>query len=63
MTIPDVTASISLPRWNTHAIHASKDGFTICRADHLDIEGSYRYFSEVHQENADRLQLDFKVCI
>ncbi|TFK75375.1 hypothetical protein BDN72DRAFT_832240 [Pluteus cervinus] len=57
--IPDPSLSLSLPRWNTHALHAPADGNTLGKLGTLRINGSYQYFAEVREEYVEQLKLDF----
>lgn len=59
--IPDVSLKLSLPRWNTNALHAPKEGNTLARLGPSHIDGSYLYFSEVHEEHIEQLALTIKV--
>lgn len=59
--MPDLVANFSLPKWSTHALNAGKEGINLFKTKLLNIEGSYRYFSEVHTENVEQLKLDFDV--
>lgn len=58
---PDVSFSLSLPRWNTNALHAPKKGNHLAKVRSLRLEGSYQYFSEVRKENVEQLKLKFMV--
>ncbi|KAK7057149.1 hypothetical protein R3P38DRAFT_1162521 [Favolaschia claudopus] len=55
--IPEVAVNISLPRWNTWALHAPKDGHSIGKARLLKLDGFFQYFSEVRNEHVERLKL------
>ena len=57
---PDLVASFSLPRWNTHASHRKTEA-NVFKSSTINIVGSYRYFSEVLAENVEQLRLDFDV--
>lgn len=56
-----IVLNLALPRWNTHATHASADGNTIGRLGTLKLNGSYQYFSEVRPEFVEQLKLNFVV--
>ncbi|EAU91786.1 hypothetical protein CC1G_04554 [Coprinopsis cinerea okayama7 len=58
---PDVSFNLSVPRWSTHALHAPRGGYSILKADALHLEGSYRYYGEVHEEHVDQLKLDIQL--
>ncbi|KAF7361830.1 hypothetical protein MVEN_00527500 [Mycena venus] len=55
--IPDVSLNLSLPRWNTWALHAPKDGNSIAKVRILKLDGFFRYFSEVRDDNVEQLKL------
>lgn len=57
LDVPNVSLKLSLPRWNTNALHAPKDGNTLAKVGSFRLEGSYMYFAEVHEEHIERLQL------
>ncbi|KAF9070624.1 hypothetical protein BDP27DRAFT_1401949 [Rhodocollybia butyracea] len=59
--MPDASLKLSLPRWNTNALHAPKEGNTLARLGPSRIDGSYLYFSEVHEEHIEQLALAIKV--
>jgi hypothetical protein len=60
--LPDVSLNLSLPRWNTWALHAPKDGSSIAKVRVLKADGFYRYFSEVRDDNVEQLKLTITVC-
>ncbi|KIL66260.1 hypothetical protein M378DRAFT_192008 [Amanita muscaria Koide BX008] len=55
--VPDPLLKMSLPRWNTNALHAPKSGNTLGRAVSVRLDGSYLYFSQVKDDHVDQLQL------
>ncbi|KAF7376210.1 hypothetical protein MSAN_00036100 [Mycena sanguinolenta] len=55
--IPDVAIDLSLPRWNTWALHAPPDGNSIAKARVMKIDGFFRYFSEVRDDTVEQLKL------
>ncbi|KAF5370617.1 hypothetical protein D9758_002040 [Tetrapyrgos nigripes] len=57
--IPNVSINLSLPRWNTNALHAPKEGNNLANIGSFSIDGSYLYYSEVHQDNVEQLKLAF----
>ncbi|KAJ7045588.1 hypothetical protein C8F04DRAFT_939778 [Mycena alexandri] len=59
--IPDVSLNLSLPRWNTWALHAPKDGSSIAKIRVLRADGFYRYFSEVREDHIEQLKLSLTV--
>jgi hypothetical protein len=60
---PDTTFVLSLPRWNTNALHAPKEGNTLGRARSIRLEGSYLYFSQVRDDNVEQLHLKLTVSL
>ncbi|KAJ7096249.1 hypothetical protein C8R44DRAFT_371827 [Mycena epipterygia] len=59
--IPDVTLNLSLPRWNTWALHAPRDGSSLAKVRILRADGFYRYFSEVRDDHVEQLKLTLTV--
>lgn len=57
----DASLTLSVPRWNTHALHAPQQGNSIGSAGSFRIDASYRYFAEVREDNVEQLRLDFSV--
>ncbi|KAF5386043.1 hypothetical protein D9615_002215 [Tricholomella constricta] len=57
----DVSASLSLPRWNTNALHAPKEGNSLANIHFFRIDGSYEYFAEVWETYVEQLKLNFTV--
>ncbi|KAK0212569.1 hypothetical protein DFS33DRAFT_1370154 [Desarmillaria ectypa] len=57
---PNVSLTLSLPRWHTHALHAPEDGNHIGVLD-LQLDGSYRYFADVREDNIEQLKLVFSI--
>ncbi|KAF8161147.1 hypothetical protein B0H34DRAFT_654233 [Crassisporium funariophilum] len=55
---PDLLVDFSLPRWNTHALHAPKKGINLFKTKLLNLEGSYLYFAEAREEHVEQLKLD-----
>ncbi|SJK97794.1 uncharacterized protein ARMOST_01049 [Armillaria ostoyae] len=60
MEAPSVSLTLSLPRWHTHALHAPVDGNHIAALD-LQLDGSYRYFADVREDNIEQLKLVFSI--
>jgi hypothetical protein len=60
--VPDLEFNLSLPRWNTHALHAPQQGNNLGTAVFFRLDASYRYFAEVREEHVEHLTLDFAVC-
>ncbi|KAF6761220.1 hypothetical protein DFP72DRAFT_34729 [Ephemerocybe angulata] len=61
LSAPGLAATISVPRWNTYALHAPKDGHSFLQSAVLEVSGSYRYHSETREDCVDQLKLDFKL--
>ncbi|KAJ7084454.1 hypothetical protein B0H15DRAFT_940059 [Mycena belliarum] len=59
--VPDVALNLSLPRWNTWALHAPQDGSSLAKIRLFRIEGFYRYFSEVRDDRVEQLKLTLTV--
>lgn len=53
----DTNVDISLPRWNTHALHATKEGHSLLKAGKLSVQGSYHYFAEAREEHVEQLKV------
>ncbi|KAG5639402.1 hypothetical protein H0H81_002934 [Sphagnurus paluster] len=58
LEIPDASLSLSLPRWNTNAMHAPKDGNSLANVRLFRIEGSYEYYAEVREDYVEQLKLN-----
>lgn len=60
---PDIALSLTLPRWNTHALSetAIEHLREIGHISNFVLNGSYKYFSEVRPDCVDQLKLDIKV--
>ncbi|KAJ3735770.1 hypothetical protein DFJ43DRAFT_832425 [Lentinula guzmanii] len=59
--VPDVSLKLSLPRWNTNALHAPKGGNTLAKVGSFHLDGSYMYYTEFHEEHVEQLVLTMKV--
>ncbi|KAJ7462379.1 hypothetical protein B0H11DRAFT_1923358 [Mycena galericulata] len=59
--IPDVSLNLSLPRWNTWALHAPKDGNSLAKVRVLNADGFYRYFSEVRDDHLEQFKLSLTI--
>ncbi|EJD45633.1 hypothetical protein AURDEDRAFT_165486 [Auricularia subglabra TFB-10046 SS5] len=55
--VPDLALSLTLPKWNTHSLFATRATTDIGRIKDLDLKGSFFYFSEVREDFVDRLHL------
>lgn len=63
LEVPDPAVSLSLPRWNTNALHAPREGNSLAKVGFLRINGSYLYFADVRKEHVEQLKLKFTVCM
>jgi hypothetical protein len=61
--IPEAALSVTLPRWNTHALRSPELLTDVARARDFDFVGSYQYYSEVSEEHLDQLKLQVSVGI
>ncbi|KAF8070507.1 hypothetical protein FPV67DRAFT_1756074, partial [Lyophyllum atratum] len=57
--MPDASISLSLPRWNTNALHAPKKGNSLANVRFFRIDGSYQYFADVREEHVEQLKFKF----
>ncbi|PPQ63980.1 hypothetical protein CVT24_009409 [Panaeolus cyanescens] len=58
---PGLSLNMSLPRWNTHAMHMSRSGTSIAKIGPVQLSGSYSYYSEVRPDLIEQLKLDIKI--
>ncbi|KAG9221064.1 hypothetical protein CCMSSC00406_0005497 [Pleurotus cornucopiae] len=58
---PNVSINLSLPKWNTNALDAPKEGNNIGHVGLFQLDASYRYYAEVQEGHVEQLQLDLKV--
>ena len=58
---PDVTLSLTLPKWSTHRLQTMEPTTKLMTVGLLHLDGSYLYFSDVREENVDQLRLNFTV--
>ncbi|KAH9083360.1 hypothetical protein EDB83DRAFT_2538792 [Lactarius deliciosus] len=56
---PDVTLSLTLPKWSTHRLQTMEPVTRLMTVGLLRLDGSYLYFSDVREENVDQLRLCF----
>ncbi|THH20420.1 hypothetical protein EW146_g951 [Bondarzewia mesenterica] len=56
---PDVEVSLTLPRWNTHRLHATEPTTKLGCIGHLRLEASYHYFADIRPDNIEQLRLNF----
>jgi hypothetical protein len=54
---------LSLPRWNTNALHMPTGGNSVAHAEAFRISGSYCYMADIRADNVERLSLDLTVCL
>ena len=58
---PDVTLSLTLPKWSTHRLQTVEPITKLMTIGLLHLDGSYLYHSDVREENVDQLKLKFIV--
>ena len=58
---PDVDVSLTLPRWNTHRVHATEPITKLGHIGLLRVGASYHYFADVRPDSVEQLRLDFTV--
>ncbi|KAF8633289.1 hypothetical protein AX17_004464 [Amanita inopinata Kibby_2008] len=58
---PDASFSLSLPQWNTNALHAPENGNSLGKARFIQLDGSYLYYSSVREDLVEQLSLKFTV--
>lgn len=58
---PGLSVDISVPRWNTYALHAPPRGHSVVKSEVLQVSGSYRYHAEAREDAVDNLHLDLKL--
>lgn len=56
---PDVRLRFSLPKWNTHALHAPAGGYDVGTLGDFGIRGSYLFWAFVRDDNVDKLKVTF----
>ncbi|RDX54978.1 hypothetical protein OH76DRAFT_1397305 [Lentinus brumalis] len=56
---PDVYVDLTLPRWNIASLYPTPDRSQVGRISMFNINGSYRYYTEVQKEHIDQLKLEF----
>ena len=61
ISAPNVTLSLTLPKWNTHCLQAEEPIIKLMTVGLLHLEGSFLGFSDVRDENVDQLKLKFTV--
>ena len=60
---PNVSLSLTLPRWNTHALGSTTSFDKVLWVQTLCIDTTYNYFSEVREECVDSLIMSIRVAI
>jgi hypothetical protein len=60
---PDVTLSLTLPKWSTHRLQTMEPITKLMTVGLLRLDGSYLYFSDVREENVDQLRLNITVRV
>lgn len=58
-----LTLSLTFPKWNTRAAHATSQITDLGQIESLRIDGSYRYHSAIRPEFVDRLTLNIHVSL
>jgi hypothetical protein len=58
LEIPGVTITMFLPRWHTHALYSPEGGNSVADCSHAKVDGLFRYYSEVKDDNIDHLKLN-----
>lgn len=48
---------MSLPDWNTHSAFLTERSRTFATTPELNIDGSYRFYSNAHEDNVERLAI------
>ncbi|EIN11333.1 hypothetical protein PUNSTDRAFT_98433 [Punctularia strigosozonata HHB-11173 SS5] len=56
---PGVAVHLTLPKWNTHSMDGDAHAGEIGTIGFLRLDGSYRYFAEVRDNNIEQLKLSF----
>ncbi|KAG5648496.1 hypothetical protein DXG03_003107 [Asterophora parasitica] len=59
--VPNVSATLALPRWNTNALHAPPEGSSFGNILFFRLDGSYEYFAEVRENFVEQLKLNFNI--
>jgi hypothetical protein len=60
---PNVTVKLTLPKWNTHYMHANSRQGDIGVLGLLRLDGSYQYFTGIRDGDIDQLKLGFNVSV
>ena len=58
---PNVTYSLTLPKWNTHCLQVMEPITKLMTIGLLHLDGSYLSFSDIREENVDQLRLKLAV--
>ncbi|GAA6038491.1 hypothetical protein JCM8097_004593 [Rhodosporidiobolus ruineniae] len=56
--LADLVLSMSLPDWNTHSAFLTDRTRTFATAPSLSLDGTYRYYSNAHPDNVEKLTLN-----
>ncbi|KDQ57525.1 hypothetical protein JAAARDRAFT_69639 [Jaapia argillacea MUCL 33604] len=56
---PHAKLSLTLPKWNTHSINATRHRTDFGQIGQMRLDGSYMYYAEVRPDNVEQLKLDF----
>lgn len=57
----DPSLYLSLPRWNTNALHLPKEGNSLAKLGLFRLGGTYLYFADVREDNVEQLKLTITV--
>ncbi|KAI0058067.1 hypothetical protein BV25DRAFT_1994498 [Artomyces pyxidatus] len=59
LEVPNVTISLTLPKWSTHRLQALEPITKVATIGSLRLDGSYLYFADVREANVEQLRLNF----
>ncbi|KAG9316547.1 hypothetical protein JVU11DRAFT_2597 [Chiua virens] len=55
--VPEISVSISLPKWNTHFLYNQGKEHHVLQAGKFRADGTYYYWAEYHPDNIEQLKL------
>lgn len=61
LEFPHVDLDLTLPRWSNHNVPPAEPIKKLARVGLLTLEGNYRFFAELREENIEQLTLDLVV--
>lgn len=61
--IPDLIASVSLPKWNTQSLYNQGKEQRVLRARLFCIQASYYNWAAIHPDKVDQLKLHISVSL